>query len=109
MTTNDSIYLFPDKYGNPISVNSIQQYLRRLALKAGLGDVRITPHIFRHTFGTNASARGANAFILKEMMGHSSMQTTMKYVHPKKDDLKAQHNKFTMVNELFHNRGMIRR
>lgn len=101
---NDSIYLFPDKYGNHITVNSVQQYLRRLAQKAGLGDVKVTPHIFRHTAATNAAARGANAFIIKEMMGHSSMQTTMRYVHPQPEDLKAQHNMFSMVNELFKKR-----
>jgi len=98
----DSPYLFPDQYGGAVSVNSIQQYLRRLAQKAGLGEVKVTPHIFRHTAATNAAARGANAFILKEILGHESIQTTMIYVHPQPDDLKAQHNMFSMVNELFN-------
>lgn len=98
---NDSPYLFPDTYGGPITINCIQQYLRRLAQKAGLGDIKVTPHIFRHTAATNAAAQGTNAFILKEIMGHSSMQTTMRYIHPQPDDLKAQHNMFSMVNELF--------
>jgi len=97
----DSPYLFPDQYGGSVSINSIQQYLRRLAQRAGLGEVKVTPHIFRHTAATHAAAQGANAFIIKEMLGHSSMQTTMRYVHPQPDDLKAQHNRFSMVNELF--------
>ena len=101
MTTNDSIYLFPDKYGNHISVNSVQQYLRRLAQRAGLGDIKVTPHVFRHSFGTNAAARGANAFIIMKIMGHSDIQTTSRYTHPQPEDLKAQHNMFSMVNELF--------
>ena len=96
----NSPYLFPDQYGNHVTVNSIQQYLRRLTQKAGL-DVKVTPHILRHTAATNFAAQGINAFILKEMLGHSSMQTTMRYVHPQPDDLKAQHNKFSMVNNLF--------
>lgn len=66
----------------------------------GLEEVKVTPHIFRHTAATNAAAQGVNAFILKEIMGHSSMQTTMRYVHPQPDDLKAQHNRFSIVNEL---------
>jgi len=98
----DSPYLFPDQYGGAVSVNSIQQYLRRLAQKASLGEVKVTPHIFRHTAATHAAAQGANAFIIKEMLGHSSMQTTMRYVHPQPDDLKAQHNRFSLVNELFN-------
>ncbi len=97
----DSPYLFPDNYGGSVTVNSIQQYLRRLAQKVGIEDVKVTPHIFRHTFATNAAAQGVNAFILKEIMGHSSMQTTMRYVHPQPDDLKVQHEVFSMVKDLF--------
>jgi site-specific recombinase XerD len=98
---NDSPYLFPDIYGVPMTINSIEQYLRRLADKAGLREVKVTPHIFRHTAATHAAAHGVNAFILKEIMGHSSIQTTMRYVHPQPDDLKVQHERFSMVNELF--------
>ncbi len=97
----ESPYLFPDNNGRHISTNSIQQYLRRLAEKAGLKDVKVTPHVFRHTFGTNAAASDANAFMIKEMMGHSSLQTTMKYIHLQTDDIKTQHNRFSMVNDLF--------
>ena len=101
MAINDSHFLFPDKYGNPITVNSVQQYLRRLAQRADLGDVKVSPHIIRHTFGANAAARGVNSFILKEIIGHSTIQTTSRYTHPQPDDLKAQHNMFSMVNEIF--------
>ena len=97
----ESPYLFPDNNGGHISTNSIQQYLRRLAEKAGLKDVKVTPHVFRHTFGTNAAARDANAFMIKDMMGHSSLQTTMKYIHLQTADMKAQHNRFSLVNDLF--------
>lgn len=94
----DSPYLFSDSNGGHISINSIQQYLRRLARKTGLDGVKCSPHIFRHTFATNAAAQGANVFTIKEIKGHSSLQTTMKYVHLQNRDMKAQHNKFSMVN-----------
>ena len=97
----ESPYLFPDKYGGHVSTNGIQQYFRRLAEKAGLKGVKVTPHVFRHTFGTNAAARGINAFMIKDMMGHSSLQTTNKYIHLQTADIKAQHNRFSMVNDLF--------
>ncbi len=97
----ESPYLFPDSNGGHISTNGIQQYLRRLAEKAGLKDVKVTPHVFRHTFGTNAAARSVNAFMIKDMMGHSSLQTTNKYIHLQTADIKAQHNRFSLVNDLF--------
>jgi len=61
-----------------------------------------TGFVARHTAATHAAAQGTNAFILKEMLGHSSIQTTMRYVHPQPNDLKAQHNRFSTVNELFN-------
>ncbi len=99
--TTESFYLFPDSNGGHISVGGVQQYIRRLAKKAGFKDIKCSPHIFRHTFGTNAAARGANAFTIKEIMGHSSLQTTMKYIHLQTSDIKVQHNMFSIVNDLF--------
>jgi integrase/recombinase XerD len=95
----DSPYLFPQADGRPISVNGVQQFLRRLAAKAGLEGIRCSPHIFRHTFATQSIANGANVFVLKEIMGHSSLQTTMKYVHLQPEDIRIQHDKFSpLVN-----------
>jgi site-specific recombinase XerD len=45
-------------------------------------------------------ANGANAMVLKEIMGHESLQTTMKYVHLQPDDLQQQHTKFSPVTSL---------
>ena len=97
---SDSPYLFPTPDGGPISPNSIQQYLRRLAKLAGLSGVRCSPHIFRHTFATQALANGANVFVLRDIMGHSSLTTTLKYTHLQPVDLQKQHAKFSPVEHL---------
>lgn len=65
-----SSYLFPDSSGEPITVNGVQQFFRRLARKAGLTGVRCSPHVFRHTFATMSVAGGADILILQEIMGH---------------------------------------
>ena len=96
----ESAYLFPTADGAHISVNSVQQFLRRLAGRSGLSHVRVSPHVFRHTFATQAIANGANVFALKEIMGHATLQTTMKYTHLQPHDLQLQHATFSPVAKL---------
>jgi integrase len=37
---------------------------------------------FRHTFGSHSAMAGVDLPTLKELMGHTSITTTMRYVHP---------------------------
>ena len=96
----DSEYLFPGADGESISVNAFQQYLRRLARRCGLAGVKCSPHVFRHTFATESIANGANVFVLKEVMGHESLQTTLKYVHLQPKDIQSQHARFSPLAHL---------
>jgi len=43
----------------------------------------------RHTFGTECAARGVPLPILKELMGHEDIDTTMRYVTVTADQLGA--------------------
>jgi len=97
----ESPYLFPVSHGHHVRVNAIQQTIKRLAKKAGLDDIKCHPHIFRHTFATMFLAKGGNAVVLKDIMGHESVQTTQKYIHLKPEDLQKQHWKYTPVEDLF--------
>ena len=96
----DSAYLFPVKDGEHISVNGMQQAIRRLAQKAGMQDVKCHPHIFRHTFATMFSVKGGSPEILQLIMGHESFQTTQKYLHPQPQDLRKQHIKYSPLADL---------
>ncbi|UVA77140.1 site-specific integrase [Pandoraea commovens] len=43
-----------------------------------------TPHWLRHTFGTHALEHGAALEVVQKLMGHASIATTSKYLHPEK-------------------------
>jgi len=101
----ESPHLFPKADGSHISVNSVQQYIKRIASKVGLNGIRCSPHVFRHTFATQAIANEANVFALKGIMGHTSLQTTMKYTHLQSSDLKAQHDRFSPVKNLIRTKS----
>ena len=85
--SEESEYLFPSKEGGHISVNCIQQMIRRLAKKVRLQNIKCHPHVFRHTSATRFIVKGGSPLILKEIIVHESFQTTEKYVHPQRDDL----------------------
>jgi len=101
LCSSDSPYLFPATDGHHISVNSVQQFVRRTAAKAGLRGMKCSPHIFRHTFATTFIAKGGTDFALMEILGHTSLQTTLKYMHLQARDLQQQHARFTPVVDLF--------
>lgn len=52
-------------------------------------DINIYPHLFRHSFATMFMERGGDVYVLKEFLGHQSIQSTMRYVGLKTSKLKA--------------------
>lgn len=48
--------------------------------RAGIIKCR-SPHKLRHTFATVLLAKGANVKAVQALMGHASLQTTLKYLH----------------------------
>ncbi|MDN4571846.1 hypothetical protein DBB29_24620 [Pandoraea cepalis] len=51
---------------------------------AGNALAQATPHWLRHTFGTHALEHGAALEVVQKLMGHASIATTSKYLHPEK-------------------------
>jgi len=82
-------------------MKSIQQTIKRIANKAGPHGIKCHAHLFRHTFATMFLAKGGNAVVLKDIMGHESVQTTQKYIHFQPEDLQKQYWKYSPVEDLF--------
>ena len=61
-----------------------------------------TFHACRHTYATRCVELGIDAKILSELLGHSSVRTTLdRYVHPSMDFKKSQVNRFSeLYNKL---------
>jgi len=60
---------------------NVQRCVRQAAEAAGL-DGHVTPHNLRHAYATHAADRGASMRDIQEALGHSSLETTMVYLHP---------------------------
>ncbi|MGH9699156.1 MAG: tyrosine-type recombinase/integrase [Candidatus Acidiferrales bacterium] len=65
------------KTDRPLSKVAVQQTIRHIAHRAGLNNV--TPHTFRRTFATHLYDHGAGVEVIKVLMGHVWIQTTMTY------------------------------
>lgn len=73
-------YLFINRFGEKLSSLSIQIIVKKYAQKARIRK-HITPHKLRHTFATLALESGVSPITISELLGHSSLNTTMKYTH----------------------------
>jgi site-specific recombinase XerC len=78
---DDEPALFLSRHGRRISVRALQDVVYRLATDAALTK-HISPHKLRHTFATSFLEANPGAIrVLKELMGHASIETTDLYTH----------------------------
>lgn len=59
--------------------NDLQKPWRKIRAAAGLEDVRV--HDLRHTYASVAVMNGIDPFMLKEILGHKNLSTTLRYAH----------------------------
>ncbi len=76
----------------------IKTALRTASEKAGLGRT-ITANMLRHTFATHAILAGGNIMAIKEIMGHSEIRTTERYLHSIPGDLRKTVQKISELDK----------
>lgn len=83
--------LFTNRFGNRWSKQSIEKIVKSIAKKAGVDNAH--PHRFRRTFATNALNKGMAVQSLQKILGHQSLDTTMRYCTVDDDLIKLEHKK----------------
>lgn len=76
-----------------MTATNVQLLVKNSARRAGI-QKKVTPHTLRHSFATNFLQNNGNLRYCQEMLGHASIETTMKYSHVTNTDLEKQYNKF---------------
>jgi site-specific recombinase XerD len=69
----------------PLRSQSIYAIVKKRARRAGLA-VNTTPHTLRRTFATKLKRLGVAIDTIQRYLGHSSIQTTVKYFDPRDED-----------------------
>lgn len=65
-------------------VRSMQIVVNSAMNKAGFKDKHYTAHTLRHSFATHMLNAGNNIHVIKTLLGHSKLETTMIYLHLQK-------------------------
>ena len=72
--------------------------------QAGITDFRF--HDLRHTFGTRLADAGVDVVKIKELMGHASIVTTMRYIHATDQ---GKRGAITVLSEYRHGSDIVAR
>lgn len=80
---------------NAISIHSLEKMVKKIKNRVPeLRSKQISPHTLRRTMGTLAVERGCPIEKVKELLGHESLDTTMRYVTVSQSEIKQAHNKY---------------
>lgn len=94
-------YLFLSIYGKKLSRNAVTQRFKYHLLKTNLSR-DYHPHTLRHSCATHLLEAGADLRYVKELLGHSSVETTVIYTHIAVDNLKRLYKSYhPRENNLF--------
>ncbi len=81
--------LKPSDYFFPGHENAYRYQVKQCAKRAGLQNwQKIHPHLFRHGFVYQKVLDKVHPMVLSRLVGHSSLNTTMEYYKPTREDLR---------------------
>jgi site-specific recombinase XerD len=92
--------LFSSERGEPLTRSGLLQLIGRLGEAAKIEATRCSPHTFRHTCAIWFLRNGGHVFALKEMLGHTNLKMTSKYVAVAQADVANQHMEYSPVERL---------
>ncbi len=73
-------FLFEGNKGDAYSQRGAQWAISQAVKKAGIIK-EVTLHTLRHTYATHLLEQGVNILVIKELLGHAHIETTMIYLH----------------------------
>ena len=85
----DTDLLFLSDYGNIVDAQNFIKSLKYYAQKMGIyWSNEMSPHKLRHSCITKALNDGVSIQVVRDMVGHTNIQTTNRYSHSKEDEIK---------------------
>lgn len=73
--------LFISKKGKGVKANTVYCLVRKYLELAALDKSKKGPHLLRHSCLTTLLAKGVNPVVIQQLAGHSSFDTTRRYLH----------------------------
>ena len=85
----DDEVLFLAKNGTSLNVSTVKYTVAKYVKKAGIRK-KVSVHTLRHTFGAHKADKNMSLATLQELMGHKKKETTLKYIHLAKTNLRQE-------------------
>ena len=90
--------LFAGTNGGNLARAHVYGVVRRYLNLAGIDKGKHGPHLLRHTFCTRLHQKGVGPFTIKDLAGHKSLNTTMRYINIE-DKEQADRKLLILTNE----------
>jgi integrase/recombinase XerD len=72
-----------------LNVSTVKYTVAKYVKKAGIRK-RVGVHTLRHTFGAHKADKQMGIATLQEVMGHKKKETTLKYIHLARTNLRQE-------------------
>jgi integrase len=82
-------FVFNSQKSTQLNRVTVYKLFKQIAKKAGLGETLQHPHVLKHTAAMLMVQQGANAFLIRQHLGHRSFDSTLAYVNPSDADASA--------------------
>jgi integrase/recombinase XerD len=89
-----SAFVFPGHKGKGLTHAYVNRHFQRLITAAGIYRPGVTAHQLRHSCATHLIARGANLRYVQELLGHESIQTTVRYTRELTDEVQKAYRRY---------------
>lgn len=85
--------VFVTARGGPMTRQMFWILIKQYAMKAGIDQATISPHVLRHAFATHLINHGADLRVVQMLLGHADITSTQIYTHVARERLKTLHQK----------------
>jgi integrase/recombinase XerD len=82
-------FVFNSQKSTQLNRITVYKLFKAIAKKAGLGETLQHPHVLKHTAAMLMVQQGANAFLIRQHLGHRSFDSTLAYVNPSDSEASA--------------------
>jgi type 1 fimbriae regulatory protein FimB len=86
-------FVFNSQKATRLSRITVYKLFRAIARAAGLPETLQHPHVLKHTAAMLMVRAGANAFLIRQHLGHRCFDSTLAYVNPRDSEASAAASK----------------